>query len=114
MNPVSTTTAKHYVWGEVCDGWHLLEGQDLSVIEERVPPGAGEQRHRHHYARQFFYVLSGVANLELEGKVHRLATGDGLHVPPLASHQLRNESDLELRFLVISAPHAHGDREATP
>jgi mannose-6-phosphate isomerase-like protein (cupin superfamily) len=112
MNPVSTTTARHYRWAEVCDGWHLLEGDDLSVIEERVPPGAAEQRHRHLHSRQFFYVLAGVASLELEGEVHRLSAGHGLHVPPRAAHQLRNDTAGELRFLVISAPRAQGDREA--
>lgn len=114
MSPVSTATAKHYVWGNLCDGWHLLEGEDLSIIEERVPPGAVEQRHRHLHSRQFFYVLSGEATLELEGESHRLLPGHGLHVPPLAAHQLRNDSMEEIRFLVISAPRAQGDREAAP
>ena len=35
-------TAEHYTWGGVCDGWHLLKDPTLSVIQERVPPGAGE------------------------------------------------------------------------
>lgn len=111
MSPSSVATARHYVWGNGCDGWHLLEGDDLSVIEERVPPGAAEARHRHHRARQFFYILVGEATLEVEGQAHRLRAGEGLHVPPGAAHQLRNEGNMEIRFLVISAPKSHGDRE---
>ena len=114
MTSVSTASARHYRWGDVCDGWHLLEGEDLSVIEERVPPGAAEQRHRHLHSRQFFYVLAGVASLELEGVTHRLSAGHGLHVPPQAAHQLRNDTAEEIRFLVISAPRAQGDRELAP
>ena len=109
--PSSIGNARHYVWGNGCDGWHLLDRDDLSVIEERVTPGAAEERHRHVQARQFFYVLVGEATLELEGEIHRLRAGEGLHVPPGATHQLRNEGNMEIRFLVISAPRSHGDRE---
>ena len=111
---VNRAVARHYPWGQGCDGWHLLEGDDLSVIEERVPPGAGERRHRHRQARQFFYVLAGEAQIELEGVQHRLAPGDGLHVAPSAAHELRNAGAAELRFLVVSAPRSHGDREDAP
>lgn len=38
----SIETADHYVWGEVCDGWHLLRRKDLSVIQERVPAGRAQ------------------------------------------------------------------------
>ncbi|MBB6183943.1 cupin domain-containing protein [Oleiagrimonas soli] len=108
---IDARTAPHYRWGEVCDGWHLLAGDDLSVIEERVPPGASETRHRHTRARQFFYVLEGEATMELEGVEHVLRAGQGLHVPPGATHCLRNASEAAVRFLVVSAPKSHGDRE---
>jgi quercetin dioxygenase-like cupin family protein len=114
MSKATIDTARHYVWGDVCDGWHLLEGDDLSVIEERVPPGAAEARHRHARSRQFFYVLEGQATLELEGTTHLLRRGEGLHIPPGGAHQLRNESLGDIRFLVISAPKSHGDREDAP
>ncbi len=109
--PVSIAAAGHYFWGDGCDGWHLLEQDDLSVIRERVPPGARETRHRHAQARQFFYVLDGAAVVEVDGVRHALAAGQGLHVPPGAAHQFRNESDGDVHFLVVSAPRSHGDRE---
>jgi mannose-6-phosphate isomerase-like protein (cupin superfamily) len=112
MNPVSVRNAEHYAWGKRCDGWHLLAGGDLSVIEERMPPGTAEQYHRHTHARQFFYLLEGEAVLEVDGAVHRLHRGEGLHVPPGAAHQMRNESAADVRFLVVSAPKSHGDRVA--
>ena len=114
MKPVSTKSAEHYQWGGGCDGWHLLAGDDLSVIEERMPPNTAEQRHRHARSRQFFYVLEGEATLELEGATHVLRRGDGLHVPPDMAHQMRNDSEAEVRFVVVSAPKSHGDRIAAP
>ena len=102
--------------GDGCDGWHLLAGDDLSVIEKRMPPGTAEQRHRHARARararQLFYVLEGEAVLEMEGVAHVLRPGEGLHVPPSAAHQMRNDSGADVRFLVVSAPKSHGDRVA--
>jgi mannose-6-phosphate isomerase-like protein (cupin superfamily) len=114
MGTVSAESAEHYCWGQGCDGWHLLAGDDLSVIEERVPPGAAEVRHRHVRSRQFFYALEGVLTLELEGAVHELQCGHGLHVPPGAAHQARNEGGADVRFLVVSVPRSHGDRIVAP
>lgn len=114
MGTVSTGNAEHYRWGQGCDGWHLLAGDDLSVIEERMPPGTAESRHRHERSRQFFYVLEGALTIELEGDVHRLAAGHGLHVPPGQAHQVRNESHADVRMLVVSSPRSHGDRVDVP
>jgi quercetin dioxygenase-like cupin family protein len=114
MAVVGAGNAEHYRWGRGCDGWHLLAGDDLSIIEERMPAGTAEQRHRHVHARQFFYVLEGEAVLELEGTPHLLRRGEGLHVPPGAAHQMRNDSGAATRFLVVSAPRSHGDRVAAP
>jgi len=109
--PVGIDNAEHYRWGEACDGWHLLKLDGFSVIRERVPPGAAEMRHRHARARQFFYILDGAAVIEIDGTRHALAAGQGLHVPPGAAHQFRNESASDVHFLVVSVPKSHGDRE---
>jgi len=111
MSTASTETAKHYVWGEVCDGWHLLASPNLSVIQERVPSGASEIRHLHSRAEQFFYVLAGTATLEVAGTVHLLNPNQGYHVPAGVPHTLSNRHKPILEFLVISTPPSHGDRQ---
>jgi quercetin dioxygenase-like cupin family protein len=108
---MSTHNAEHYTWGNVCDGWHLLRDANLSVIEERMPPGSREQRHLHTGARQFFYVLAGELTLELAGAHHSLTAGIGLEIAPGEPHQALNNSQNEVRFLVISQPASHGDRQ---
>jgi len=105
-----TGTAEHYTWGGVCDGWHLLKNPALSVIQERVPPGAGEARHFHSHARQFFFVLSGTATMEFESDAVTFGAGQGLHVPPGTRHRFVNRSDADVVFLVISSPTTAGDR----
>lgn len=112
--PASIATAEHYVWGQGCDGWHLLKNPTLSVIQERVSSGAGEVRHYHPTARQFFYVLAGQACLEFDDVVTELGPGQGLEVPPGVPHRFFNKSDSEVSFLVISSPTTSGDRVNAP
>ena len=113
-SPISKFHADHYTWGGTCDGWHLVRAAALSVIEERMPPGACEVRHRHAHARQFFYVLSGTLTLEVEGTRHRVVARSGVELPPGTAHQALNESEADVEFLVVSVPPSHGDRIAAP
>jgi mannose-6-phosphate isomerase-like protein (cupin superfamily) len=109
-SPVNRANGEHYVWGGTCDGWHLVRATALSVIEERMPPGAREVRHRHAHARQFFYVLSGTLTMEVEGVRHQLDARTGLELPPGAAHQAINDGSADVEFLVVSTPPSHGDR----
>jgi mannose-6-phosphate isomerase-like protein (cupin superfamily) len=102
--------AEHYRWGQSCDGWRLLEGPDLSVIQERIPPGAGEVRHYHVRARQLFFVLQGELTIELGGESFPLLAGDSLEVAPGEPHRVWNTSQVAVSFLVVSAPTTQGDR----
>ena len=107
---ISTSNAEHYTWGDNCDGWHLLKSDALSIIQERMPPGTAEVAHYHQTARQFFFVLSGEATLIFTDQTIILNTYEGIEVPPLVVHQLRNESTSDVIFTVTSMPKSHGDR----
>jgi len=111
---VARDAAAHYGWGEGCDGWHLVRDGALSVIAERMPPGAREVRHRHDRARQFFYVLVGELTIERDGQVDTVSASCGLEIPPRVTHEVRNEGAHPVEFLVISVPPSHGDREIVP
>lgn len=109
--PVSTATADHYIWGNVCDGWHLVRGENLSIIEERMPAGTEEQRHWHQRSRQFFYVLEGELTMQFDDEVAVVGPGQGIEIAPSLPHQAKNCSNAATRFLVISQPPSHGDRQ---
>jgi mannose-6-phosphate isomerase-like protein (cupin superfamily) len=111
---VSIATAEHYPWGAGCDGWHLVRGPGLSVIQERMPAGTAEVRHRHRHTRQFFYVLSGGLAVEVEGIQLAVPVGAGVEVPPGAAHTVCNPGPAPAEFLVVSQPPSHGDRELAP
>jgi mannose-6-phosphate isomerase-like protein (cupin superfamily) len=107
---VSTQNAEHYIWGDVCDGWHLLKRDDMSVIQERVPAGAAEVMHYHNTARQFFYILEGEGTMVFDDHQVTLANGQGMEIAPLIKHQFMNRSTTDVQFLVISIPSTRGDR----
>jgi mannose-6-phosphate isomerase-like protein (cupin superfamily)/N-acetylglutamate synthase-like GNAT family acetyltransferase len=102
--------AEHYTWGKGCDGWHLLKSDNLSVIEERMPPGTKEQLHYHEFAQQVFYVLSGRAFFEIDGRTETLSANESIHVSKNTLHRIANVHEEDLVFIVISQPKAHGDR----
>jgi mannose-6-phosphate isomerase-like protein (cupin superfamily) len=112
--PVSITASEHYTWGDGCDGWHLVRSDGLSVIQERMPPGAQEVRHSHAKARQFFYVLAGRLHLEVGGTSHAIDAGVGLEIAPGTPHQVFNRGVQDAEFLVVSQPPSHGDRDVVP
>lgn len=100
----------HYTWGKECDGWHLLKSDALSVIMEKMPPGTTEVLHYHEKAQQLFYILSGTADLEVEGIEYIIRANECMHVKPGLKHKIKNSAKEDLHFLVISAPESHGDR----
>ena len=110
MKIVNTKNSEHYKWGNDSDGWHLLKSDSLSVIEENMPPCEEEERHYHNESQQFFYILSGIAQIEISGTVFEVNAGSGIHIPAKEPHQVMNKGTFNLRFLVISQPKSHGDR----
>jgi len=108
---VDRSSAEHYVWGGRCDGWRHLSGQDLSVIQERMPPGTAEVLHRHARARQLFFVLRGRLRIEVEGVAHDLVPEQSLEIVPGSAHRVLNPAAEDAWFLVVSSPATRGDRE---
>jgi mannose-6-phosphate isomerase-like protein (cupin superfamily) len=100
----------HYLWGDHCDGWNLVDTKDLSVKMERMPPHTGEQEHYHAFARQFFFILEGKAVFyTADGRIEVLAK-QGFEIPPGLRHQIKNESEEDLVFLLCSQPSTKNDR----
>ncbi len=111
---ISSAEAERYSWGENCDGWHLVRTPELSVIQERMPPGTNEVCHLHERTHQFFFAFAGEAVLEIDGREYRLHARQGCEVASGFAHQIFNNSAADLDFPVISQPPSHGDRIFAP
>lgn len=107
---ISKNNAEHYIWGNNCDGWRLVDAEDRSIIHERMSPNTCEVRHMHRKSKQFFFNLSGTMTIEVDGIEHILRENEGIEVLPSVPHQVFNKSDKDTEFLVISQPNTRNDR----
>lgn len=101
---------KHYEWGNNCIGSHLHRSDSLCVTEELMPPGTSELLHYHEKTQQLFYILSGTASFELDGKTQLQSAGQCIYILPKSLHKISNVHDENLRFLVVSQPDISEDR----
>ncbi len=108
----SIQNTEHYIWGENCDSWVLLNSENLSVKQETMPPNSKEKLHFHKNAQQFFFILKGKAIFILDEEVFEVAENSGFHIPANKNHLIENKSDVDLEFLVISNPSTNNDRFA--
>ncbi len=102
---ISIENAEHYLWGEVCDGWHLFKREEMSIIQERVPAGGAEVMHYHEKARQFFYILEGEATMVFEDHEIILTKGQGIEIAPhVRNINSKINPNVDVHFLVVSVP----------
>lgn len=107
---ITKENSKEYDWGKNCKGWHLVNTKELSVIQELMPSGTEEIKHKHSKSQQFFYIIKGEATFLINGEKRQVSSNQGIHIEPNNFHQIKNETDENLEFIVISQPHSHGDR----
>ena len=58
--------------------------------------------HLHHANEEMFVVLAGQGTLRHEGEEYPIRQGDVIAAPVGSTHQIKNTSDEELRYLSIS------------
>ena len=107
---ITKENSEEYNWGNKCKGWHLVKTNSLGIIQEVMPPKTVEVKHKHSSAQQFFFILKGIATFRIDGKEFIISSGEGIHIKKGIVHNIMNNSNSDLEFLVISEPHSHGDR----
>lgn len=107
---IDKKTAEHYLWGDHCDSWVLVDKVGLSVKQESMPTLTKEKLHFHTNAQQFFYILKGSATFYLEENKIIVTEQKGILIQPKTKHFIANETTEQLDFLVISQPTTNNDR----
>ncbi len=84
----------------------------VSLAEATVAAGGRTYAHVHNVSEEIYYTLDGEGVLYIEGRAHRMASGDAHLIKPGQDHMVVAHSDSPLRFLcVCSPPYSHGDTE---
>lgn len=82
--------------------------RNQSLAEARVPAGSATQRHYHKLAEEFYFILEGRGEMEIDGERSSVGPGDAILIPAGAWHTIVAEN--ELRFLCCCAPpYSHDD-----
>jgi mannose-6-phosphate isomerase-like protein (cupin superfamily) len=69
-----------------------------------MPPHTFEKRHYHESSKQFFFIIKGTAEIEIDGLFYSLHEQEGIEVESGLPHQLFNNSETDIEFLVCSTP----------
>ena len=99
---------------DVCEGgakgvairWVINEEDGITQFFMRVltfQPGGASPSHSHPWEHQN-YIISGSGEVEIDGQVLPLKTGDVVLVPPDAHHQYRSEKGMEMICLIPATP----------
>ena len=79
-----------------------------SLAEATLSAGAATDRHYHRVSEEFYYLLAGRGQMEIDGEEREVGPGDAILIPAGAWHQIRAIESL--RFLCCCAPpYAHED-----
>ena len=82
--------------------------KNQSLAEAQVPAGTATQRHYHRLTEEFYFILSGSGEMEINGETRTVAPGDAILIPPGAWHTITARETL--RFLCCCAPpYSHED-----
>jgi len=82
--------------------------RNQSLAEAHLPAGRATDRHHHRDAEEFYYILSGDGEMEIDGETRNVTAGDAILIPAGRRHRISAETDL--RFLCCCAPpYAHED-----
>ena len=79
-----------------------------SLAEASLPTGASTQRHYHRVSEEFYFLLEGRGEMELDGETRVILPGDAVLIPAGSWHTLTALSPLRL-LCCCAPPYSHED-----
>lgn len=73
----------------------------VRVAMASADPGRGGQLHHHPKTEETYLIVSGNAELELDGALYQLPPGSCLRIPCGAKHRISNVGPETLRYLAF-------------
>ena len=89
-----------------CRGKTIINGMHLpgagNVVEYVViPPGASCGQHQHTETEEIYYILSGTAEMHIDGSPVQVHAGNLITSPIGTIHGIANHGDEDMRFFVV-------------
>ena len=83
----------------------LDDAETHKVKRIEVLPGKRLSYQRHQHRAEHWFVVSGAAEVTVDGRVVSLGPGDAVDVPRGSAHRIANTGESELVFIEVQ----HGD-----
>ena len=78
-------------------------GAPFDLDHVTLPPGKRNFPHHSHAALwELYYIIFGEATVRIDDESHTVSAGDSILCPPGEAHQIINESDSDVIYLIIS------------
>jgi mannose-6-phosphate isomerase-like protein (cupin superfamily) len=79
-----------------------------SLAEATLPANAATQRHYHRLSEEFYFVLEGSGEMELDGETRLVHPGDAVLIPAGSWHTIIALSPLRM-LCCCAPPYSHED-----
>ena len=83
----------------------LEDAQSHKVKRIEVRPARRLSYQRHSRRAEHWFIVSGTADVTLDGSLHHLASGEAIDIPTGAAHRIDNAGEVDLVFVEVQ----HGD-----
>jgi mannose-6-phosphate isomerase len=88
---------------------NLLDTEYCKVKEIRIKPGQAPSYQYHYKRSEVWVVVKGQGELKLDDNITSVITGDILHIPVQAKHQIKNVGQDELVFIEVQLGEYFGE-----
>ena len=82
--------------------------EQQSLAEATVPAGGATQRHYHKVSEEFYFIMEGRGEMEIDGERREVASGDAVLIPAGAWHTIAAAETLRFPLLLRAAVFARG------
>ena len=87
----------------------LPKGRRLQMINwATLPSGKRFRKHFHQDMDEIFIIISGVAEISVNGEKELLSRGDAVLVPVRAVHTMQNKTKKDAHYLVVGLSQGKG------
>jgi mannose-6-phosphate isomerase-like protein (cupin superfamily) len=81
-----------------------------SLAEAAIAAGSATTRHYHRASEEFYFLLEGSGDMEIDGERRRVGAGDAVLIPAGSWHQITADARTPIRMLCCcSPPYSHED-----
>lgn len=81
-----------------------FRGEPIHMHISELAPGTASHAPHQHTGYEALYMLEGQATLSLNGRLFTLSSGEAVVFDPQHLHNLSNQSDTLIRYMVVQRP----------